>query len=124
MAVDMNPLKLADDCPHRTSHRGFTCDECGNIFQKPILARVSTNGNVQTYHACPRCMTKVHSVEVQKSEERKISIVPKMSKEAQPPTKGNDKCGHYFGYLNKRPKDTPIPEPCMICPKIVECLFG
>jgi len=124
MTVDMNSLKPADDCPHRASPKGFTCDECGNTFQKPILARVSTNGDVQTYHACPRCMTKVRSVEVKKSEEKKTGIVPNASKEAQPATEGRDNCGHYFGYLNKRPKDTPIPETCMICPKIVECLFG
>jgi hypothetical protein len=69
-------------------------------------------------------MTKVRSVEVKKSEEKKTGIVPNASKEAQPATEGRDNCGHHFGYLNKRPKDTPIPETCMICPKIVECLFG
>jgi hypothetical protein len=31
------------------------------------------------------------------------------------------KCAHYFGFLNALPKDAPIPDECLICPKVLQC---
>jgi len=31
-------------------------------------------------------------------------------------------CPHHFGYLREHPKNTPIPNECLTCTKIVECL--
>lgn len=33
-------------------------------------------------------------------------------------------CPHRFGYLKEHPKHTPIPNECLICTKIMECLAG
>jgi len=33
-------------------------------------------------------------------------------------------CPHRFGYLASRPKNDSIPEECLICPKIVNCMRG
>ena len=33
-------------------------------------------------------------------------------------------CPHYFGYLGQHPKNTPIPNECLTCTKIMECLVG
>jgi hypothetical protein len=32
-------------------------------------------------------------------------------------------CPQTFGFLAKRPKDTAIPQQCMLCPKIVDCML-
>ena len=32
------------------------------------------------------------------------------------------KCPHGFGYLKKREKDTSIPDECLSCPRMLECL--
>lgn len=116
--------KAAEDCSGKAGHGGFTCDECGNTFGTPILASVLTGGNVQTYDACPRCMTKVRSAKVEKSEGRRTRNVSKASEDAQPASNDGKSCGHFFGYLGKRPKTAPVPEPCLICAKMVECLYG
>jgi hypothetical protein len=42
-------------------------------------------------------------------------IAPKSS--ASPPN-----CVHNFGYLGSRPKNTPIPDECLGCPKVMQCL--
>ena len=34
------------------------------------------------------------------------------------------KCTHDFGYLKKRPKGTSIPDECLICPQMIQCLSG
>jgi len=31
-------------------------------------------------------------------------------------------CPHHFGYLKEHPKRSPIPNECLTCPKIMECL--
>ena len=33
-------------------------------------------------------------------------------------------CPKTFGYLAKRPKGAPIPQQCMLCPKIVDCMLN
>ena len=32
-----------------------------------------------------------------------------------------ESCQHYFGYLNRFPKNKPVPFECMVCIKILEC---
>ena len=33
------------------------------------------------------------------------------------------KCSHHFGYLADRQEDAPIPEECLLCPQVVECML-
>lgn len=33
-------------------------------------------------------------------------------------------CPYNFGYLKEHPKNTPIPNECLTCTKIMECLVG
>lgn len=96
----------------------FTCNECGEAFQKPILATVSRNGRMQTYYACPRCMTRI-------SKERKeITISNKDVKKTSVKLENNAECKHFFGYLKKRPKDVPIPDECLTCEKMIKCMIS
>ena len=36
---------------------------------------------------------------------------------------GFQKCVHQFGYLKDMPKNTPIPDECFGCPKVLRCMF-
>jgi hypothetical protein len=31
------------------------------------------------------------------------------------------KCAHFSELLNARPQDAPLPEECLICPKVLQC---
>lgn len=31
-------------------------------------------------------------------------------------------CSHFFGYLRKIPKNTPMPDECLSCQKMIECI--
>lgn len=107
--------KLSDNYSFRKT-TGLVCNECGGSFQKPILATVSLNGRSETYYACPRCLTKI-------SEEHKVTTIPK--KDVKKPSvepEDDVECPHFFGYLKKRPKDSSIPEECLTCDKMIECL--
>jgi len=38
--------------------------------------------------------------------------------------RGEDvKCRHFLGYLKKRPKDMQIPDECLTCDKMIQCLL-
>lgn len=34
----------------------------------------------------------------------------------------SSKCPHYFGYLASRSKNAPIPQECLICPRLAACM--
>jgi hypothetical protein len=69
-------------------------------------------------------MTRIQGIEVLKEEGRKPEVLRKGSIKLGAQPVRDVTCGHFFGYLNKRQKGTPIPEPCLVCTKMVECLCG
>ena len=60
------------------------------------------------------------------SSEKLDKTSPKTEKEettsTQPQT-NLPKCSYSFGYLVKLKKDQPIPDECLNCPRIMECLY-
>ncbi|MGQ9641682.1 MAG: hypothetical protein ACUVUF_06115 [Candidatus Bathycorpusculaceae bacterium] len=103
----------------------FRCERCGEEFQKPLLATISPTANAQKYFACPRCLTKLDIVKESKVEENReehpSTREKAKTKEAFPKLE-EDKCSHFLGYLKKRPRNTPIPDDCLTCEKMIECL--
>ena len=55
--------------------------------------------------------------EPRKIEEAAEDSIKKQSAE------GFQKCVHQFGYLKDMPKNTPIPDECFGCPKVLRCMF-
>jgi hypothetical protein len=33
-------------------------------------------------------------------------------------------CLHHFGYLSSRPRDSPIPQECIICQRLGDCMVA
>jgi hypothetical protein len=52
-------------------------------------------------------------------ERVKDSIANPQKKE---PKKDETICSHHFGYLSKCTHNESIPEECLLCPKVVECI--
>jgi len=44
-------------------------------------------------------------------------------KPPQKEVKAPSGCTHNFGYLANRPKNDPIPQECLTCSKIVDCML-
>jgi hypothetical protein len=107
---------------------------CGKVFANPIKAENLGSKNAEVYDACPYCLTEVTVEEApivieetrkpfEKETEINRAIVtsspkkpPKVSSEAQG-------CSHHFGYLSQRTSKEKIPEECMTCEKIVQCML-
>jgi hypothetical protein len=73
--------------------------KCRKVFRKVLVVSDPAKHPTRTFCACPYCLSKV-------------TIAVK------------EVCQHYFGYLKKLPKSDSIPDECLICPKITQCLFN
>lgn len=115
--------------------QSFTCSNpsCGKVFTNPLKAENLGTKNTQVYDACPYCLTEIvveassSFDEEQKPEQERIrpEQVSEQLKQEKPVHSSTTvtKCSHQLGYLSKRsPKET-IPEECMMCSKIVECML-
>ena len=103
------------------------CDTCGEKFETPLLAMVSSGYRTEEYYACPKCLSKVKAVERQNSLE--VDEADEENEESSPEMEVEDKmeevvaCARHLGYLKRRPKSTPIPEECLTCSKLIECMY-
>ena len=90
---------------------------------KEDITQESTSG--PPLHPALEKVLDAISTQPQKEEKEK----EKKKKEetpVQPPEKEGkcpSECPHRFGYLASRAKDAPIPQECLICPKIVDCML-
>jgi len=66
-----------------------------------------------------------HVEKIEKLREKpKITFKTKKSQaNAKQPQTGFQNCAHNFGYLRSLPKNTPVPDECFGCPKVMRCLF-
>ncbi len=129
-AVDTMEISLS----HRkhnvetTADKRGKCDECGQEYSNLLLTEICSEDHSQTYYACPRCLTKVseiHKRPENKPEEEQKPISPEhLTKETPEKSEESGDCQHFFGYLKKRGKDESIPEDCLTCDKMIECMVS
>jgi len=119
------------------------CNKCGEEYEQPLFAKVISGQSVEEYYACPKCLSKVkHAKRKEQVEVEPIEPdVPNESFEsAEPPEEEEPEepgytvmkqpekaqstggCPHHMGYLKKREKNSPFPEDCLVCSKMIECM--
>ncbi|RLI20788.1 hypothetical protein DRO54_05345 [Candidatus Bathyarchaeota archaeon] len=110
-------------------------EDCGREFEKPILVTNKSINPPQTYLGCPHCLSRidVEVPEVKKVEEKieqtvKLAEIKKIieknaKKEKKKKEKEEGECPYHFGYLKEKEKDLPIPEECLTCPRMLECML-
>jgi DNA-directed RNA polymerase subunit RPC12/RpoP len=107
------------------THASSRCRTCGEKFETPLLAMVSSGYLVEEYYACPKCLSKVGDIERNKTVEVDEANEDEESLETEAEDKIEETvaCAHHLGYLKWRPKNTPIPEECLTCSKMIECMY-
>jgi len=95
----------------------------------PVRLTVLSAEPEETYFACPFCFTKVEeamaevvgSVAVEKPK----SARERRKKEALESGVGArvGGCSRHLGYLKGRAKNAAIPDECLVCPKILQCMI-
>lgn len=112
-----------------------TCKVCGEAYKKPLYAMVSSGDHESEYYACPRCLSKVRHVGARSKPDKVEEAANKLEKEeneglteqkieieSEDKPEENLPCVHKFGYLKRRPKNTAIPDQCLTCTKMIECM--
>ena len=117
--------------------QSFTCSnpECGRVFDDPIIVQDLSSKNGPSYSACPYCLTEIMIEENSEVKEEKRTLKKKRAiiknakalsqklKPAEQLSLKENKCPYYFGYLSQRSRKEEIPEECMTCEKIVQCML-
>jgi DNA-directed RNA polymerase subunit RPC12/RpoP len=121
MERSMYAIRREDHYGHY--NEDYTCNQCKEKFDNPLLATLSSHEGVQKYYACPRCLSEVAKIKEKKgaSETEKA-----FARDTARPTIESPRdvgCRHFLGYLKQRPKDSPIPEGCLTCDKMVDCML-
>ena len=128
MERSLNVLKLEVSSMPAETHDCSKCGTCGEEYKAPLFAVVSSGYLLEEYYACPNCLSKVGVVEQQKTievaevEEEEDKAEPEaFEMEVKPKMDDTVACAHQMGYLKRRPKNTPIPEECFTCTKMIDC---
>jgi len=91
-------------------------DGCAKSFDKPTVLTDSSTIPRQTFYACPHCMSKVDIlVDNMKVVGVKLIEYPRVFDSPA-------KCVHYFGFLNTISRNAAIPDDCLVCPKVLQCI--
>lgn len=125
MEKTLGETRLADENHHLKEEQNlFTCNGCNEKFQKPLLATVSSDGLVETYYACPRCLSKISGIEHHKGEgPNETSISAENITRVAAKNEEAVKCTHFLGYLKQRSKGAAFPEECLTCSRTIECML-
>jgi hypothetical protein len=122
-----------------------TNTKCGREIEEPVLLTNLSVTPPEQYDACPFCFTKLpelpeptvneeevtssENVAAEKKEDAGSQLMRKvedviLSSNGHQEKEAKTGCPEAFGYLANRPKDSPIPQECMLCPRMVDCILG
>ena len=112
-------------------------ERCGKSFAAPVrLTDLSHKPHSETYYACPHCFSKMETADRDEPTESKLM----KSEDYETATKSSDKgtktkapkktgdvapvasCPYHVGYLKTRSKSEAVPDGCLTCSKILECM--
>jgi DNA-directed RNA polymerase subunit RPC12/RpoP len=88
---------------------------CEKAFDRPAVFTDPRELPRQSYYACPHCNSKLDII----TENTKIKGV--RATEYPKVLDSPAKCAHFSGLLNGLPANAPLPDECLICPKVLQC---
>jgi len=119
-----------------TEGQSHTCPNplCGRVFANPLKAENLGLQNHEAYYACPYCLTEITLEKNSTTVEKKQKVETKKIKseltkaqfkdeETAQPSKKMQGCAYHFGYLSERSEKGKIPEECIVCENIVQCML-
>jgi hypothetical protein len=108
------PSQKTVQCPNK---------ECAKTFNKPLMATMKSENGEKRYYACPYCLTEIKLGKERKTGKTKNILPDRKSKKDIKMKNKKEGCLYYLGYLKERPRNTPIPDECLSCREMVQCLL-
>ncbi|MGD0978541.1 MAG: hypothetical protein ABR962_05300 [Candidatus Bathyarchaeia archaeon] len=113
--------------------QSYTCSNpsCSKSFAKPLKAVNLSLENPEPYLACPHCLTDITTQQKPSIAEARPVLDAETLKTAKDGLEeekaalqpAKTLCTHHFGYLSERSSKEKIPEECMACAEIVNCML-
>jgi hypothetical protein len=108
-------------------NRTFTCsnDSCKKVFTVPLKTLNLQQYPTEPYYACPFCLTKITENLTEKNEPERTQVV-EVPQPKERPIENKEKpsgCRFHLGYLSERVQKEQIPDDCMVCKDIVDCML-
>jgi hypothetical protein len=113
----------------------FTCQNpsCRKTFNTPLKTLNLQQNAQESYFSCPCCLTKIELINSplkteEKFEEPVTELKPK-SKHVDLYKKDANNCEkpaacqYHLGHLSERTSKTQIPDDCLVCKDIIECML-
>ena len=128
MVEDEHEIDFSEDAAPPSDPNGNKCGVCGEEYGRPLLAEILSGSSVEEYYACSRCLSRVAEV---KPQNYSLDGTPEPDAELDEPKFTDPEpinvdvktsCQHEPGYLKRRDKSSPIPDECLICTKMIECM--
>jgi hypothetical protein len=102
----------------------YTCSNpaCGKVFSSPLKTLNIQRNPTEPYAACPYCLTKITEIELEpdsKIENQELGNNEDPIENKETPST----CQYHMGYLSEREQKQQIPDECIVCKSIVECML-
>lgn len=88
---------------------------CRKTFDRPTILNDPSTLPRKTFYACPHCMSKLE-IRVEN-----LKVVDVRAAEYGKVFESPAKCAQYSGFVNAISMDMPVPDDCLLCPKILQC---
>jgi len=89
--------------------------KCRYEISEPIIINDFSNKSMRTFSGCPNCFFKVDIATFQTQKgEQKSTIEPEET--------NSIRCTHDIGSLTSRLQQNQIPQECLVCTKLLECM--
>ena len=99
---------------------------CGKVFTKPLKTLKIQQRSKENYNACPYCLTEITIIEMESKnppENEDMEATPTLSEdEASIEEEKTSDCKYHLGYLSNKEHKQQIPEECMVCKELIECM--
>jgi uncharacterized protein with PIN domain len=88
---------------------------CKREILEPLVITDFSTSSKRTYTGCPDCFSEINLV-VSQIQEVEPETIPTKNEENK-----SSQCNRYYAYLESRTEGKPIPEACLVCPKLLDC---
>jgi hypothetical protein len=107
----------------------FTCQNasCKKSFNTPLKTLNLQLSPTESYSSCPFCLTKIKipekpmEIQLDTLQSKANQIGPK--EESDKNIDNSTKCYFHPGYLSERTSKDKIPDECIVCKDILECML-
>jgi|YelNatPaOPRAMG01_1025707.scaffolds.fasta_scaffold140260_2 hypothetical protein len=102
---------------------------CKTAFTVPLKTLNLQENPTEPYYACPFCLTKIEDapLKIEAPAEKPSEINEKKQQQGKHDQNVNAEkplsCRFHLGYLSERTQNADIPEDCLVCRSIVDCML-